>query len=79
VRNQDLFGVPVQLTYKGQKSFNTVCGGLFSLLLLVGFTVAFVLQFRSLYTNPIWDATPSTYDYSSENIILTPKEATLAI
>ena len=37
VRRVDIFAVPVSLTYKGQRQFNTFVGGCFSLLLIVAF------------------------------------------
>ena len=41
VRGKDLFAVPVQLNYKGQRKFNTLLGGCCSIFLLVGILVAF--------------------------------------
>ena len=35
VKEQDLFGVPVQLTYKGERTFNTAIGGCCSLLMII--------------------------------------------
>ena len=37
VRAQDLFGMPVQLTYKGKTAFNSICGGFISIVMILGF------------------------------------------
>ena len=37
VRKLDLFAVRVQLSYKGQRAFNTATGGCISLLLVLSF------------------------------------------
>ena len=52
VRENDLFAVPVHLTYKGQKSFNTLLGGFFSLTLILAFTTYSVFTLRHLIVNP---------------------------
>lgn len=46
IRGFDLFAVPVQLNYKGQKAFNTAVGGCCSLILTIGFIsyAAYVLK-----------------------------------
>ena len=35
IRSKDLFAAPVQLTYKGQRSFNTAVGGVCSILFIL--------------------------------------------
>ena len=79
IKNQDLFGVPVQLTYQGDKSFKTACGGCLSILFVLSFTVGFILQFRELYVNPQWVSSPETFDYSSTRMTLSPNESTFAV
>ena len=64
IKQQDLFGVPVQLTYKGERAFNTAFGGCLSLLLIVGMTTYFVFSFLSTYNNPQYNSTPPSIDYS---------------
>ena len=46
VREQDIFAIPVQLTYKGDKEFKTAIGGFFSILfyLTVAIYTAVVLK-----------------------------------
>ena len=52
VRGTDLFGVPVQLTYKGRTTFNTICGGCLSILLVIGLVVYFALEFHQEWLHP---------------------------
>ena len=35
IRQQDLFGIPVQLTFRGEKAFNTIAGGCVSILIVI--------------------------------------------
>ena len=35
VKRQDLFAVPVQLTYKGERGFTTFCGGCCSIMFVL--------------------------------------------
>ena len=52
VRGRDLFAVPVSLTYKGKRRFNTLCGGCCSIFLLLSFTIYAVLDLFSLIVHP---------------------------
>ena len=42
MKAQDLFGIPVTLTYKGEDSFNTLVGGIISILLVLILTTGFI-------------------------------------
>ena len=53
VRDQDLFAVPVSLTYKGKTKFNTLCGGCFSLVLILAFFTYAVVTLYDLLTDPV--------------------------
>ena len=55
VREQDLFAVPVQLTYKNQKAFNTMCGGFCSLVLYLTFVTILVFIINDSMRNPLYD------------------------
>jgi len=79
VKSQDLFGVPVQLTYRGARSFSSVIGGCLSILMVLVFAVAFILMFHQIYTEPQWKSTPETYNFGNELFTLRPQQATLAI
>ena len=52
----DLFAVPVSLTYKGKKSFSTLCGGCFSLVLIVGFLIYAGLSLHTMIAYPVLKA-----------------------
>ena len=65
VKDQDLFGIPVQLTYKGERAFNTVFGGCVSIVIIVSFTALFCVQLHRLYTDPEWLSTPETYTFGN--------------
>lgn len=49
----DLFAVPVSLTYKGKKSFSTLCGGCLSLVLIVGFLIYAGLSLHTMIAYPV--------------------------
>ena len=53
VRDQDLFAVPVSLTYKGKTKFNTLCGGCFSLVIILAFFTYAVVTLINLLKNPV--------------------------
>ena len=53
VRQLDLFAVPVQLTYKGQKGFNTLLGGFTSLVLIVILLTYSVVTLYTLIVDPV--------------------------
>ena len=66
IKNFDLFGIPVQLTYRGETKFNTVFGGCVSMMLVVVLGVGFVYQLHSLYYNPEFMSYPATYDFRAK-------------
>ena len=52
VRKQDIFGIPVQLTYKGDTTFNTFCGGCISILFVLTFLTVFSLRLYECWRYP---------------------------
>lgn len=52
IRDKDIFAVPVQLSYKGQKAFNTVAGGCISIITILAFMAVFVITLRDQIVNP---------------------------
>jgi len=72
IKSQDLFGVPVQLTYKGERAFNTIHGGCFSAIIVLFLLVAFFTQLYDLYYFPQFYNRPPTYDYRKETALLYP-------
>ena len=67
VRMLDLFAVPVSLTYKGQKAFNTILGGFCSLLLIIGFGTFITLDLHKVLTNPDFSETSTSLYASYQN------------
>ena len=43
IKGIDFFAIPVQLTYKSQRKFDTVVGGCCSLLIILGILMAYPL------------------------------------
>ena len=64
IKSRDIFGVPVQLTYKGQVAFNTVTGGIFSIIFLLTFLVGFVYQLYMVTSDPEFMNYPPKIDFS---------------
>ena len=64
IRQRDLFGVPVQLTYKGERTFNTAYGGCCSILLVLGLCTYFIFEVQRSYLEPTFLSTPPSIDYS---------------
>ena len=79
IKNQDLFGVPVQLSYKGQTAFNTVCGGCLSVLIMMTFSVYFAVEIRQLYLHPEYLSTPYTLSFGSRTINVPTSEGLIAV
>ena len=52
VRGSDMFSVPVQLKYKGQPAFNTLCGGCCSILFCLALLTYFIYELHSHAAEP---------------------------
>ncbi len=83
VREQDLFGVPVSLTYKNQKAFNTLLGGFCSLVLYLAFFVILTIMINDSLNNPLYDnfstVTYKPYYDNSEPFLLNTNQTTVAV
>lgn len=80
VKSQDLFGAPVQLTYKGERAFNTVSGGCCSLLLIMILICAFCVQLYSVYFSPQFLNYPPRQYYDELEAHLYPRSGnTIAV
>ena len=66
IKRQDLFGIPVQLTYNGQVAFNTVFGGIVSILFMLALAAAFSYQLYVQITDPKFMNYPPRVDYSEK-------------
>ena len=52
IKQRDFFAIPVQLTYKGQRKFNTLLGGCCSIILVIGILVSLPLLIVYELNNP---------------------------
>ena len=52
IREKDIFGVPVQLTYKGSSSYTTLVGGVSSIIFIVSFATYAIWTFHTSYFEP---------------------------
>ena len=83
VRNFDLFAVPVSLTYKGKTRFTTLCGGCFSLFLIVCFFTYAGIALHQLITDPELKGNAEVLYFSrtenTEFYNITTNDSTLAV
>ena len=54
VRELDFFAIPVQLTYKGNKEFNSAIGGLCSILFCLAVVIAMAVRINEIKVNPTY-------------------------
>ena len=59
VRNLDMFGMPVTLSFKRKRNFKTVLGGSISIFLTMVFLSEFLYQMINELSNPAFSASPS--------------------
>ena len=85
VKQSDLFGLPVYLTYKGEKEFSTVLGGILSILLMlmfVGYSIDYIYK---EFTDPSFNISRSEVIYNyyenteADAIVLDTSLNTMAI
>ena len=62
LKSKDLFGVPVQLTYKGERGFTSAVGGCCSIMLVLIAMLLFVTYSLDFYQNPQF-STSETVSY----------------
>ena len=72
IRKSDLFGAPVQLKYKGQTAFNTLCGGCMSILMIITLISFFYVELSRHYFYPTFQTFPTIYDYEDRTAYLNP-------
>ena len=73
VKSGDLFGVKVQLTYKGVDKFKTFCGGCATLFFLLTMVLYFAYEFDHVYHHPQYWNTPPNHDWSVQESQLYPQ------
>ena len=80
VKSQDLFAVPVQLTYRGERAFSTLCGGGISIILILGLTAYFAIGMRKELQKPEYLQLPPRYKFDYEETTIRIQDGnTLAI
>ena len=80
VRNQDILGVPIQLSYLGKNSFNTVFGGCISIMLIVLIVASGIGSFCYLLLWPDYYNYPIRQTYKVEmNEIETRQQGSIAL
>ena len=64
IKERDLFAIPVQLTYNGQRRFNTCIGGCCTILIFLTIMITFPLMLFEELKNPTVQQTePSKINY----------------
>ena len=80
MRKLDLFAVQVQLSYKGERSFNTALGGFCSLLLVLCFLAYAAYELNDNLSNEVLhNSQESIYAPISTDFILPTQNSTLAV
>ena len=52
IRQQDLFAIPVRLTFRGKRSFQSLLGGLISILFIMTATAFLVVHSLNFFASP---------------------------
>ena len=66
IKGADFFAIPVQLTYKSSRKFNTVVGGCCTLLIILAIFVTFpLLLLHDLSNTQFQSVTPTWRQFSS--------------
>ena len=52
IKKSDLFCVPVQLTYRGEREFKTITGGCCSILFLLAVVTIFAVYSATFFNEP---------------------------
>ena len=83
VKRQDLFGVPVQLTYRGERAFTSFIGGFCSIMFVLSVISTFVVYSRRFFDNPQFSSNASvnfiTYGDDQEVYSFPTERTTIAV
>ena len=68
LKSQDLFGTPVQLTYKGERGFKSAVGGCCSIMLVLIAIALFTIYSLDFYHNPHFSSSETVkyIDFTNE-------------
>ena len=64
IKDQDLFAIPVSLTYQGRRSFGTIYGGITSMCMVLTLCTYFAVSLHREYTFPDYYNLSPRSDYS---------------
>ena len=79
VKYSDLFAIPVQLTFRGERFFYTLCGGIFSIIFMILLTGVTIYKFSSHIDNPQYYSQPLQVTYEAKDIEASTATNTIAI
>ena len=79
VREQDLFSVPVQLTYQGEVAHNTCLGGCLSLCVIVGIVIGSTFALLDLVNTPQFYSYAPQFTYGDPKVTISTEYNTLAV
>ena len=83
IRQQDLFAIPVQLNYKGRRSFTTFIGGCCSILLVLSTIALFIYSSIDFFSDPRFSSNSSvsyiTYSNETEPYTMETNKTTMAV
>ena len=79
VKWADLFAIPVQLTFRGQRFFYTLFGGVVSIILMTLLAGISIYQLHSQLSNPQYYSQPQRVTFESKDILTSTATNTIAI
>ena len=83
LKRQDLFSVPVQLTYKGERGFTSAVGGFCSIIFVLTAIALFTVYSLAFYRNVQFSSSASVnyigYSDESEPYVLPTNRTTMAV
>ena len=83
VRECDIFAIPITLTYKGDKEFTSIQGGIISIICSLTLVILGVTRLHDQYVNPVYDEDSNTkifsYYTNQDSYQLNTSNFTLAI
>ena len=79
ISRQDLFGVPVLLSFEGERAFNTFFGGVLSVAIVVALTVGFICRLHKLISQPVFMTLPEAFAFGRQIVSFPTSESTVAV
>ena len=60
----DIFAIPITLTYKGDKEFQSIQGGIVSIICMLALIILGVIRLHDQQVNPVYDEDSNTRIFS---------------